>query len=209
MKLIIDGDNDYIITIKGNQPTLLKTVTELAKSSVAIDTNLHHERLHGRATTREVKVYPIPSNLLPDWIGANSLIEVDRSGTRSQGKKGRRQIVDYHERHFYLSSLTCSAAKFADAIRGHWSIENKLHWVKDVTLNEDNCIHTGHYSPANWAMVRQFLVSLSRQFDCRTLPDALRLMANQLQLIFEALFGCHQLGIDISDSIGSNLSGDN
>ncbi|MDM9582572.1 MULTISPECIES: hypothetical protein [unclassified Nostoc] len=44
-------------------------------------------------------------------------------------------------------------------IRDHWSIENQLHWVKDVTLNEDNCIHTGGFSPANWAMVRQFLAS--------------------------------------------------
>ena len=71
---------------------------------------------------------------------------------------------------------------FAAAIRGHWSIENKLHWVKDVTLNEDNCIHSGNYSPANWAMVRQLLVSLSRQCDCRTLPDANRLMANHCSL---------------------------
>jgi predicted transposase YbfD/YdcC len=209
VKLIIEGENDYIITVKGNQPNLLSTVTELAESSVAIDTNLQAERLHGRSTTREVTVYPIPPNLLLDWVGVKSLIEVDRSGTRPQGKKSRRQIVDYHERHFYLSSLTYSAAEFADAIRGHWSIENKLHWVKDVTLNEDNCVHTGNYSPANWAMVRQFLVSLSRQFDCRTLPDALRLMANQLQLIFEGLFDCRTSGIEISDSIASNLSGDN
>lgn len=207
--MIIEGENDYIITVKGNQPNLLSTVTELAESSVAIDTNFQAERLHGRSTTRDVKVYPIPPDLLLDWVGVKSLIEVDRSGTRPQGKKSRCQIVDYHERHFYLSSLTYSAAEFADAIRGHWSIENKLHWVKDVTLNEDNCVHTGNYSPANWAMVRQFLVSLSRQFDCRTLPDALRLMANQLQLIFEALFDCHTSGIEISDSIAGNLSGDN
>ena len=209
VKLIIDGENDYIITIKGNQPNLLKTVTELAESSIAIGTNVHYERLHGRSTTREVKVYLIPPNLLSDWVGARSLIEVNRSGTRPQGKKGRRQIVNYHERHFYLSSLTYCAAEFAAAIRGHWSIENKLHWVKDVTLNEDNCIHFGNYSPANWAMVRQFLVSLSRQFDCRTLPDANRLMANQLQLIFEALFYCHKSGVDRSDSIASNLCSDN
>ncbi len=202
VELIIDGENDYIITIKGNQPNLLKTVTELAQSSVAIDINLHDERLHGRLTSREAKVYHIPPDLLPDWVGAKSLIEVNRFGTRPQGKKSRCQIVDYHETHFYLSSLTSSAAEFADAIRGHWSIENKLHWVKDVTLNEDNCIHTGNYSPANWAMVRQFLVSLSRQFDCRTLPDALRLMANQLQLIFDPLFNCHK------SLIASNLSGD-
>ena len=98
-----------------------------------------------------------------------------------------------------MSSLTYSAAEFADAIRAHWSIENKLHWVKDVTLNEDNCIHTGNYSPANWAMVRQLLVSLSRQFNCRTLPDALRLMANQLQPIFAA-----QTGQSVSDFSGDN-----
>lgn len=199
VKLIVDGENDYIITVKANQPNLMKKLTELAKSSATVDLNLQSERLHGRLTTREVKVYPIPSNLLPDWVGAKSLIEVDRFGTRPQGKKSHRRIVDYHEKHFYLSSLTYSAAEFADAIRGHWSIENKLHWVKDVTLNEDNCIHTGNYSPANWAMVRQFLVSLSRQFNCRTLPDALRLMANQLQPIFAALFG----------QIVSDFSGDN
>ena len=98
-----------------------------------------------------------------------------------------------------MSSLTYSAAEFADAIRAHWSIENKLHWVKDVTLNEDNCIHTGNYSPANWAMVRQFLVSLSRQFNCRTLPDALRLMDNHLQPIFAA-----QTGQSVSDFSGDN-----
>ena len=186
--MIIDGENDYIITVKGNQPSLLKAVTELAQSSIEIDPNYHHERLHGRSTTRQVKVYPMPPDLIPDWAGAKSLIEVDRSGTRPQGKKSRCKIVDYHEQHFYLSSLTYSAADFATAIRGHWSIENQLHWVKDVTLSEDNCVHKGKSSPANWAMVRQFLVSLARQFNCRTFPDSLRLMANQLQMIFDTLF---------------------
>jgi predicted transposase YbfD/YdcC len=188
VELIVNGGNDYIITVKGNQPNLLKILTQLAHSSVAVDTNHHHEHLHGRSTTRQVTVYPIPIDLLPHWIGVKSLIEVDRSGTRPHGRKSRCRIVDSHQRHFYLSSLTYSAAEFAVAIRGHWSIENQLHWVKDVTLNEDNCVHTGKFSPANWAMVRQFLVSLARQYDCRTFPDALRLMANQLQLIFDALF---------------------
>ncbi|MBG1265922.1 ISAs1 family transposase [Nostoc sp. WHI] len=121
-----------IITSEGNQPNLLKVAIELAESSIAIDTNYHDERLHGRKTTRQIKVYPIPPELLPDWAGAKSLIEVSRYGTRPQGKKSRRQIVDYHERHFYLSSKNSSASEFAEAIRGHWSIENQLHWVKDV-----------------------------------------------------------------------------
>ncbi|NJK76398.1 MAG: transposase, partial [Microcoleus sp. SU_5_6] len=79
--------------------------------------------------------------------------------------------------------------QFSDAIRGHWLIENRLHWVKDVTLNEDNCIHCGGNAPANWAMIRQFLVSLARMFGTRTLPEALRFMANQLEYVSELLFG--------------------
>jgi hypothetical protein len=58
-----------------------------------------------------------------------------------------------------------------------------------VTLNEDNCIHRGGNPPANWAMVRQFLVSLARMNGTNTLPQALRLMANQVENISELLFG--------------------
>jgi predicted transposase YbfD/YdcC len=67
-------------------------------------------------------------------------------------------LVDFHESHYYLSSLDWSASQFSDAIRGHWLIENRLHWVKDVTLNEDNCIHRGGNAPANWAMVTIFSI---------------------------------------------------
>ena len=108
---------------------------------------------------------------------------------RWQGKKSRRQLVDFHESHYYLSSLDWSANQFAEAIQGHWLIENRLHWVKDVTLNEDNCIHRGGNAPANWAMVRQFLVSLARMIGTNTLPQALRFMTNQLEKLSEFLFG--------------------
>jgi hypothetical protein len=105
------------------------------------------------------------------------------------GKKVVATKVDFHEVHYYLSSKDWSANEFSDAIRGHWLIENRLHWVKDVTLNEDNCIHRGGNAPANWAMVRQFLVSLARMFGKNTLPQALRFMANQIENVSELLFG--------------------
>jgi len=79
--------------------------------------------------------------------------------------------------------------KQVEAIQGHWLIENRLHWVKDVTLNEDNCIDRDGNAPANWAMVRRFLVSLARMNGTNTLPQALRLMANQLEKLCELLFG--------------------
>ena len=117
--------------------------------------------MHGRTTTRHTKIYPIPPQLLPLWAGAKHIIVVRRYGTRWEGKKSRRHLVNFDEVHYYLSSLDWSAWQFADAIRGHWLIENRLHWVKDVTLNEDNDIRRGGNAPANWAMVRQFLVSLA------------------------------------------------
>ncbi|MEG3848951.1 hypothetical protein QT981_18565, partial [Microcoleus sp. herbarium13] len=85
--------------------------------------------------------------------------------------------------------LEWSAHQFAEGVQGNWLIENRLHWVKDVTLNEDNCVHRGGSAPANWATVRQFLVSLARMFGTKTLPQALRFMANQIEKISELLFG--------------------
>lgn len=189
LALIIDGGNDYIVTLKKNQSSLFKAAEKLVKSTGAIDTIQASEQLHGRTTTRCTTIYPIPPQLLPLWAGAKHIIASERIGSRWKGKKSRRRLIDFHESHYYLSSLDWSANQFAEAIRGHWLIENRLHWVKDVTLNEDNCIHRGGNAPANWAMVRQFLVSLARMNGTNTLPQALRLMANQIEKLSELLFG--------------------
>ena len=189
IQLIIDGGNDYIITLKKNQSTLFKVAQKLVPTEAASDTDQTSERLHGRTTTRSRTIYPVSAQLLPAWAGVKHIIAIERTGSRWQGKKSRRRLVDFHETHYYLSSKDWSASQFSDAIRGHWLIENRLHWVKDVTLNEDNCIHCGGNAPANWAMIRQFLVSLARMLGSRTLPSALRLMANQLEDVSELLFG--------------------
>jgi predicted transposase YbfD/YdcC len=189
LALIIEGGNDYIVTIKKNQSSLFKAAQKLVKSAGASDKNQAEEHLHGRSTTRTTTIYAVEPQLLPLWAGAKHIIEVVRTGSRWLGKKSRRRLIDFHESHYYLSSLDWSASQLAEAIRGHWLIENRLHWVKDVTLNEDNCIHRGGNAPANWAIVRQFLVSLARMSGTNTLPQALRLMANQLENISELLFG--------------------
>lgn len=189
MQLIIDGNNDYIVTVKKNQLTLFKTAQKLVSSVSPKDEHLDNESLHGRTTTRLTKVYEVLPQLLPDWAGAKNIIVITRSGTRWSGKKSRRQLIEFEEEHYYLSSLDWGASQFSEAIRGHWLIENRLHWVKDVTLNEDNCIHRGGNAAANWAMVRQFLVSLARMSGSCTLPQALRLMANQIDKLSELLFG--------------------
>jgi predicted transposase YbfD/YdcC len=189
LALIIDGGNDYIVTIKKNQLSLFLAAQKVVESEPARDSIKTSENLHGRSTTRSTTIYAISTELLPLWAGARHIIAFERTGRRWQGKKSRRRLIKFHDHHYYLSSLNWSASQFSDAIRGHWLIENRLHWVKDVTLNEDNCIHRGGNAPANWAMLRQFLVSLARMNGTNTLPQALRLMANQLEKLSELLFG--------------------
>ena len=206
LQLIIDGGNDYIITIKKNQSSLFKVAQKLVESAGAIDGVQTSECLHGRTTTRSTTIYPISAQLLPEWAGVKRIIAIERTGSRWQGKKSRRRLVDFHETHYYLSSKDWSASQFADAIRGHWLIENRLHWVKDVTLNEDNCIHRGGNAPANWAMVRQFLVSLARMIGTRTLPEALRFMANKLEDVSELLFGSFNRDIPVNSCTRSSAN---
>jgi predicted transposase YbfD/YdcC len=67
------------------------------------------------------------------------------------------------ERRSYISSRALSATDFAEAVRGHWSIENNLHWILDVTFNEDlSRLRTGH-GARNMAVVRHFALNLVRQ----------------------------------------------
>jgi hypothetical protein len=90
LQLIIDGGNDYIVTIKQNQSTLFKVARKLVSSSQAIDSFQTKECLHGRITTRITTTYPIPTQLLPTWAGAKRIIAIERFGSRWEGKKSRR-----------------------------------------------------------------------------------------------------------------------
>jgi len=113
LALIIDGGNDYIVTIKKNQSTLFKAAQKLVESSGVSDSLQSSEHLHGRTTTRRTKIYAIPTQLLPLWAGAKHIIALVRTGLRWQGKKSRRRLVDFHESHYYLSSLDWSASQFS------------------------------------------------------------------------------------------------
>ena len=87
------------------------------------------EKTCGRTTCRIVRVFTELKLIDLDWVGVQSLIQIQRIGIRL-GKK-------YLMANYYISSLLTSAAKFATGIRQHWGIENRLHWVKDVVFGED------------------------------------------------------------------------
>ncbi len=116
-KLIIEGGNDYAITVKGNQPRLLAQLKTIAEAQKPCERFVDIEKNRGRTTCRIVSVFADLRDIDFDLLGANSLIQVERIGIRS-GKQ-------YLQTNYYISSLLSRARTFAEGIRQHWGIENR------------------------------------------------------------------------------------
>jgi hypothetical protein len=69
-------------------------------------------------------------------------------------------------------------------IQGHWGIENRLYWVRDVTFCEDLPPHRGGNAPVNWSILHNFFITLARKLCFRTIPQAQRALSNQLDKVF-------------------------
>jgi predicted transposase YbfD/YdcC len=148
---ILDRDADYVMTVKGNMPTLYRQLKKLpcarilAVSSVSTD--------HGRRAHRTIK-----AALAPAWIGFEGAAQVAQL-RRTVTKKGKKTVEVVY---LITSDRGVDPATLAAWVRGHWEIENKLHWVRDVTYQEDkSLVRTGN-APRVMAALRSLAISLLR-----------------------------------------------
>jgi predicted transposase YbfD/YdcC len=171
----------YLVGLKANQKKLYEHLRTLRQSTPPLSQATHSETLHGRQTQRTVEVYIAPADVPDRWdkAGISRIVWVIRQGTRG-GKP-------FEEEHCYLSNLDRDAMAFLELTRSHWQIENGLHWVKDVTLHEDDPPRRGGYAPISWAVFNSFLITLVRRLGCRTVPDGIRELANQVHQVFRWL----------------------
>lgn len=159
---IIEADADYVLALKGNQGTAFQEVKSFLNE--AIEREEKHlvfaetvDKEHGRL---EVRRYWQSEQLdwfagRKEWEGLRSVGMVEARRTH----KGRESV----ERRYYLSSLPAEAIRFARAVRGHWGVENSLHWVLDVVFGEDQSrARTGH-AAENLAATRRMAVNLLRR----------------------------------------------
>ena len=158
---IVAADADYCLAVKGNQPTLHEGIADFFNEHLEDDfagTPVRHyqteEKGHGRQEARYYYLCPVPEDL-PDrerWAGLKA-IGIAISSTQ-RGEK------DCTEVRYYILSRYVAGRRFAEAVRGHWSIENRLHWQLDVTFQEDQCrIRQGH-ADANFSVLRRAALSL-------------------------------------------------
>lgn len=164
---IVDGNADYILSVKENQGHLYEDISTLFAVDQAQDfkyATLDHAKTtnkgHGRIDTRECWSTSNPEylNLLRgfhQWAGLKSIVMI--IATRRIGDKETKHV------RFYISSLPSNATRLLEAVRKHWSIENKLHWVLDVAMNEDHSRVRKNQSPENFAVLRHIALNLLKQ----------------------------------------------
>ncbi len=97
---------------------------------------------------------------------------------------GLRQGQPYQQTNYYISSLVTSALQFAQAIRSHWGIENRLHWVKDVIFGEDAAPFINHNAATNWSLIRTITINIARVSGYDSLTKAERFLAHDVDKLF-------------------------
>ena len=128
---------DYLLALKGNQETLAKAVRKAFEDRLnpeAIAQQLSIEKGHGRMEARHYQVMPADelASRFPQWEGLRSIGVAVGYRREASGR-------DSLEYRYYISSADLDEQRFASAVRHHWGIENRLHWVLDVTMGEDDC----------------------------------------------------------------------
>ena len=162
---IVDGGGDYVLAVKANQPALHTALQEAFAQAPAPPLRSSRrtttfEKGHGRYEQRTVQVLPACEYLSAVqsalWAGVLSLVRVTRVG--EEQTSGAQSV----EVRYFLSSLPPLARRLGSAIRGHWSIENGLHWVLDVVFREDARRVYDRTTAENVAFLNRLALSLLR-----------------------------------------------
>jgi len=165
--LIVQRGGDYALAVKGNQDGLFREVQDLFADADALrfkgvlhDHCKHTDKAHGRLEIRHCWTISDPDYLAcikrqAEWLNLRTLIKVQCERRTATGTTVKTR--------YFISSLPNDAKLALHAVRGHWNIENQLHWVLDIAFREDDCrLRKGH-GAENFVVLRHIALNLLRQ----------------------------------------------
>jgi predicted transposase YbfD/YdcC len=165
---------DYLVAVKGNQPALPRAVRAVFERAgeaefVGCDLTTAVEDGRGRHEERYVTVIRDPEGLPAEWADVGAVVMVGRE-REGAGKNTSTA-------HFDITSLRCSAKQLAGSVRGHWGVENGLHWCLAVSFREDANRTRETNAGANLGVIRRVAASLLKQDPGKGSSKARRLNA--------------------------------
>lgn len=202
-KQIVEHGGDYLLVVKDNQPLLREdiqavfeaphllslTSQELASEHRAREGSIHGDRIEERVlctSTALVDCYRGSEGREQLWAGLGQVLRIERTITNKRTGRTTSEVA------YAITSLSpeeATPAQLLKAWREHWHIENKLHWVRDVTFDEDrSTVRKGHI-PQVMAALRNLAISLLRLLGATNIAQACRRCAASAPLVL-ALLGC-------------------
>ncbi len=162
---IVDAKGDYVLSVKDNQPKLHDAIKELFSDQredelLRMPHRQHetHDKGHGRSDERHYVLVKIPKNspLKKEWPSVKAVGMAVRTTVKGDG-------VTSGDVRYFIASRFLTGQRFAQAVRGHWGIENSLHWVLDVTFDEDQSRTRQRRMADNFSWLRRFAISLLKR----------------------------------------------
>ena len=166
---IVEAEGDYVLAVKENQPTLYHKVKTLLDEAILDNFDaMRHDLFqsvdgdHGRIETRRVwmtdEVHWLGEELLGNWTGLASVVAVESQ--RQDMASGNTSI----QRRYFISSRRSIDAKImAQTVRGHWAVENKLHWQLDVSFDEDQRRIRKNHGAENFSRLCRLALNLLKR----------------------------------------------
>jgi len=171
---ILEKESFYVLEVKNNQKELLKKAKFVAEYVPAKSKDETCEKNRGRLETRKVSVHKDCLDLFYEgWSNSKNIIKVERTTKRKNGKVS-------NETAFFITNLEENANYFNKNIRGHWKIENSLHYVKDVVFKEDRQKIRAKQAPQNMSLLRTFIANIFRNKGYNNITQTIRQIAGNI-----------------------------
>ena len=164
-EIIVAQKGDYVLAVKDNQPKLHKAVREIFGDEREDELlrsphrqHQTHDKGHGRGDERHYVLVKIPKNspLRKEWPSVKAVGMAVRATVNSDGTTSG-------DVRYFIASRFLTGKRFAQAVRGHWGIENSLHWVLDMTFDEDQSRTRQRRMADNLSWLRRFAISLLKR----------------------------------------------
>jgi len=153
---IVGKEAEYVLAVKNNQAHLLDDIKDAFAQTPQIVADISMETAHGRIEKRTCKVITDMNwiSKAGSWKKLQSLISIETKRTDKQ--TGEIQL----KQRFYISGLGTTPKHFNEIIRGHWRIENKLHWCLDVVFKEDYSTKQAGNAAENFSLITKIALNL-------------------------------------------------